>query len=889
MPQALDIEALVRKHGGRPAPAAPPMDLAAIARKHGGRSATSAPDDEPAFRRWYADMADQHDLNPDPDSTEQFYDYRAAFRADATPDASGHWPSDFKREGHPNLVVGGFHVQTGERVPGTPRVSEPELVQLGWDTETAKRLAALPEPADAPPATFLERLTDLGISALKGAIGVPEAALGLADIPTGGRAGKVLESVGFNPKLAKSILDSFYSQQQQQANRSLAEAKGVVESLPTMLLGAGVARGLVRVGAPVLGAAAAGEGAVSAGLAAEGMRGESDTGTLTPKQAALAVASGVGTGALGFLGGRIAERLGIADIDTLLAGAVKDRTARTNLVKGVVFGAVQEGFLEELPQSVQEQVLQNIAQNRPWEDGIDQAAVLGAIAGAVMGGGGQVVNAARPTARPSSPPADTPAPIPTPAPAVTAPVAATPGPTPIEQMAAKHGGRPAGTPLPIPGPLPGSTQTTAQAPVAASAPPTTVEAPQAASPQPAAAPVAPPTVVAGEPPRAQLEARVIAARAEGREDYDAIEKLQALEPSQQSDIAAIAEKHGGRLVGEGEAASRTAPTLPLSVAELQQQAVIATRQEDWGTGRGGGKRIGAGMVVGAMGDPPRGIKTYPDFEHSPGVTSDIWDELRVLEDEDKRIAIGALQAGVAPDDAFRLVYTPAEQRDAALVELRDAARVVDRSSTSTPATSGNPFTAKAIRARREYEHLVQPTARDKSMATAFPLGTGYGRKGGERRLDATIDKAVKAEEARKTAEYLEAQSAAFDRGEINAQGRRITVASVARSEKRQSSQQGREARIASARETRGDKPAWAVPVAIYADASGQLAGSGRKLVESDHRASVEQALSEGHPVPDNVLADYSDLKVDTIDTGEQQPRLPEAGAVREQAVPTPQL
>jgi hypothetical protein len=92
---------------------------------------------EGEFRKWYADKAKQHDLNPDPEG--QFYDYRAAFQANASPDETGHWPSDFKREGHPNMVVGGFNVKTGARVSGTPQATAEELMRLGWDENFARR------------------------------------------------------------------------------------------------------------------------------------------------------------------------------------------------------------------------------------------------------------------------------------------------------------------------------------------------------------------------------------------------------------------------------------------------------------------------------------------------------------------------------------------------------------------------------------------------------------------------------------------------------------------------------------------------------------------------------------------------------------------------------
>ena len=51
-------------------------------------------------------------------------------------------------------------------------------------------------------------VADPGISALKGAISVPEAAVGVADMLTGGRAGKAAEELGFRPKEAKNILDT---------------------------------------------------------------------------------------------------------------------------------------------------------------------------------------------------------------------------------------------------------------------------------------------------------------------------------------------------------------------------------------------------------------------------------------------------------------------------------------------------------------------------------------------------------------------------------------------------------------------------------------------------------------------------------------------------------
>src|SRR3990172_1280638 len=323
----------------------------------------------------------------------------------------------------------------------------------------AAPVLAAAEPV-APGRTFLGTLADVGLMATRAAIGVPEAAVGLLDIPTGGRAGKLAERFGFRPKEAKAILDRYFSEQQQKANRTVAEAEGfvdtavaalknpsviaqaVIESAPLMLGGAGIARQLVTRGVPAVVAAAAGEGIVSGGAAAEQIRQETPSGLLTPGQAGLAVTSGAATGGLALLGGRLAQRLGALDVDTLLAAGGKNPTARANLVKAVITSAVQEGVVEEFPQSILEQIQQNIATGKPWSRGVSQSAVLGALAGAVMGGGAQIAvrgpaQALQAAPREAEPTAEAPlgtpqaliAPPVAPGPAVEAPGGGMAGPT----------------------------------------------------------------------------------------------------------------------------------------------------------------------------------------------------------------------------------------------------------------------------------------------------------------------------------------------------------------------------------------------------------------------------------------------------------------------------
>lgn len=315
---------------------------------------------------------------------------------------------------------------------------------------------------------------------------VPEAVVGLADIATGGRAGRLLENeggaVGFRPKQAREAINEWHSDATKEAQRKFQEAEGlggkfqaaienpsnivgtVVESLPAMGAGGVVARGLgaaTRLGqAGAKGAAAAGalgEGIVGAGSAAEQIRQETDDGLLSPGQTAAAAATGAATAGLGYAGGRVAQRLGIGDAETMLAqgnkGIAKQfaddaATAATNplvqqrAVKSiptqVIQGAISEGFLEELPQSVAEQIFQNLALGKDWSEDVDTAVVLGTLSGAAMGGGAAGYRAARESRVPAGQPGEVPTaeqPVPEQA-AAGASGAAGPGASPSAEGAA---------------------------------------------------------------------------------------------------------------------------------------------------------------------------------------------------------------------------------------------------------------------------------------------------------------------------------------------------------------------------------------------------------------------------------------------------------------------
>ncbi|WP_288401745.1 PLxRFG domain-containing protein [uncultured Acinetobacter sp.] len=257
-------------------------------------------------------------------------------------------------------------------------------------------------------------LQDAGASLMSGLAAVPDTLVGLADMYTEGRAGKAIDdNLGDYYKLGNA--QNYWQDQKtdvaKQQQKQFHEADGIVnkakvalenpsiiantaiESVPSIFLSTAIGRAS-KFANPVVGAAV-GEGAVMAGAQAEQIRQNSDDHMLNNGQEAAAALTG-GLGALfGFAGGRIAQKLGIGDVDTMLvngrvgpaqiAGEIANTPAKS-LPRRVIEGAISEGFLEELPQSISEQIIQNLATDKHWSDGVEDAAVMGTLAGMAMGG-----------------------------------------------------------------------------------------------------------------------------------------------------------------------------------------------------------------------------------------------------------------------------------------------------------------------------------------------------------------------------------------------------------------------------------------------------------------------------------------------------------------------
>jgi len=284
------------------------------------------------------------------------------------------------------------------------------LSQAGYDEDLQ-----VSQPKKGTGRTLAGTAGDVLVSAGKGIVGLGGAAVGLLDLPTGGAVGKGLEKyTGYDLEATQRFLGSLYSDPQQEAFRKVAEAEGftgkakamlqhpstiahsVIEALPSMGGGAAAARsaiGLLPKLSPLI-AAAGGEGLIGAGSAAEQYRQESPNGTLSLKETGAAVGSGIGTGIFDFVGGSLAGKFGFDDINTMLASG-KLTTGKTgkDVVKKIIGGGISEGAFKELPQSMQEQIWQNAALDKPLLEGVPEAGAQGLLIGAAMGGGANIPGA----------------------------------------------------------------------------------------------------------------------------------------------------------------------------------------------------------------------------------------------------------------------------------------------------------------------------------------------------------------------------------------------------------------------------------------------------------------------------------------------------------------
>lgn len=271
------------------------------------------------------------------------------------------------------------------------------------------------EPMKELEVFFRRAVQDPEIVAAKGVVGAVQTLVGLGSLVSAGKAGKYVEEHGIDLKKIQSVLNDLYSPEAQAALKSVEEAEGflgtltaalknpssiglfVGESLPQMYLGRVFGSGLKAAfpGLSFGAAGAAGEGVTMAGGSAEQIRSVTEDGELTSGQVALSVGVGVAGTALSAFGAKLATKLGIEDVDAaLVAGKLLSRLEDSGVPKQLavrlVGGAAIEGAVEEMPQSVVEQIAQNVALGRTWDEGVPESAALGLVTGGAMGAAVQV-------------------------------------------------------------------------------------------------------------------------------------------------------------------------------------------------------------------------------------------------------------------------------------------------------------------------------------------------------------------------------------------------------------------------------------------------------------------------------------------------------------------
>jgi hypothetical protein len=187
----------------------------------------------------------------------------------------------------------------------------------------------------------------------------------------------------------KGVLSGLYAAGKEYVKRPEAIAALAEESLPSAI-GAELAIGRTILPRyfPKLGAlkrAGISEGVAGAAAMANQIRPEGEF--LSPKQEAITIASGVLTGLQGAFGGKVAEKLKIIDPDVAIVTGKKSLPEAKNALVEATKSAFAESTFEELPQSMQEQIAQNLATGRPWDEGVVEAGAAGALAGFVTAGG----------------------------------------------------------------------------------------------------------------------------------------------------------------------------------------------------------------------------------------------------------------------------------------------------------------------------------------------------------------------------------------------------------------------------------------------------------------------------------------------------------------------
>lgn len=304
--------------------------------------------------------------------------------------------------------------------------SQPASANLSGFLDSDKPWEDFTKPAEN--ASILEMGKDYAIDLGSGVVSFGESVVGIGDLLSGNLVGKGLYAAGFDPESTRNFLKSGYSEERKSEVEELQAASGFMDTVITAVQNPGMALGIALESTPhLLGSAAVvraaattmvaragfvvgtpeaaaflktpavlsklakigavSEGAMAAGSIQEQARQE---GKGYLESAPYAAAGGAGTALIGRLASRIP---GFGDLETTVATAGMNggkkfgREGFIQTIKDMSKNTFQEGVLEEMPQSAQEQIFTNLALDRPWNEGVAEAAGTGLVAGAGMGAG----------------------------------------------------------------------------------------------------------------------------------------------------------------------------------------------------------------------------------------------------------------------------------------------------------------------------------------------------------------------------------------------------------------------------------------------------------------------------------------------------------------------
>jgi hypothetical protein len=316
-------------------------------------------------------------------------------------------------------------------VPQIPQVSPPSLTTLEQPVSNVSNLNKVATEVKSPvpqaplnirpdqpipenEKVFWTRPIDTALSLGQGLLEIPKTGLGLASL---GPATVLPDSIktpildalragiaGFSDKQAQ--IQSLKSPQQIEAETRVDSAvdagdtilksvqnpssiiNTVTRSIPQMLVASGLAGKAIN---SAVAAGAVGEGVSSTGNQAASTLEEK--GTLTRGDVGLSVLTGAASSGISLAGGKVANRMGFADVDTFAASLKPLAPAKKlPLIQKFVGGLATE-TTEEISQSSIEKIASNLMLGKKdIFEGVGKEAVLGGLSGAATGGGMQLVD-----------------------------------------------------------------------------------------------------------------------------------------------------------------------------------------------------------------------------------------------------------------------------------------------------------------------------------------------------------------------------------------------------------------------------------------------------------------------------------------------------------------